>query len=506
MVDYLESRAASDKGMARSVPDSIAATLAVLESAGQVSEENSISMDSFWKSTVAAWKTALESGAPPKVQAEATPVSVIIATELFVMDTLEPRFLRAIAWLYLVMHWATLRIDDVANIDPARLTLSEVCLKGILTKTKTTGPGRRTREVPFFVSRSCSFAGCDWIQAGFDVWSSEEYSFHRDFFVMKSSRRFDAPLKKPMLGDALVAHIRQVLSRLRVLTRPTATEGWRMLKESRPLVHTAFSTWFKGHGPRHWLPSVAAVLGAPKADRDVLGRWAVDAHQSNDYVLTARLIVLRTQAHVVRMLSAPPHSSEGEANDFNYDEVELLEKLQAWAAGCGLEPDSVEGFKSLIKSSQGKWSLMQQGPQTAPLDDEGNICFDEEADAELPVAAHPERERKMVEQASPFWVSVARSSGFRRLHRTGCCPIRRENCWGSMSVYEIKPGIADAACKDCQRKGAMTAEPTEDSSSSSGSSSSDEDEQVGITDGQVSAPPPNAAEGTSSGSTTVMMN
>ncbi|CAE8737766.1 unnamed protein product [Polarella glacialis] len=99
----------------------------------------------------------------------------------------------------------------------------------------------------------------------------------------------------------------------------------------------------------------------------------------------------------------------------------------------------------------------------------------------------------MVEQASPFWVSVARSSGFRRLHRTGCCPIRRENCWGSMSVYEIKPGIADAACKDCQRKGAMTAEPTEDSSSSSGSSSSDEDEQVGITDGQVSAPPPNAA-------------
>ncbi|CAE8740189.1 unnamed protein product [Polarella glacialis] len=85
---------AGGPGMARSVPDSIAAALAVLESAGQVSEEHSISMDSFWKSTVAAWKTALESGAPPKVQAEATPVSVIIATELFVMDTLEPHFLR----------------------------------------------------------------------------------------------------------------------------------------------------------------------------------------------------------------------------------------------------------------------------------------------------------------------------------------------------------------------------------------------------------------------------
>ena len=163
----------------KSVLGAIAASLSVLEVVGKVADEDLISTDSRWKSTLGAWQVKLERNALPRQQAGCTPVSIIIALEMVVKIEVWPRLSRAIIWLYLLMHWAVLRSDDCQGIDASRLSLTAVCLNGTLTKRKTTGPGRRTLEVPFFVSGDGVWSGTDGLEVGFQIWVSTDYQIKR---------------------------------------------------------------------------------------------------------------------------------------------------------------------------------------------------------------------------------------------------------------------------------------------------------------------------------------
>ena len=78
-------------------------------------------------------------------------------------------------------------------------------------------------------------------------------------------------------------------------------------------------------------------------------------------------------------------------------------------------------------------------------------------------------------QEAPYWVSVSRRTGFRRLHRTGGCSIHPEAVHRAEPVFAIDAHTADKKCQVCWKK-----EPTNEvlsSSSGSSSSSSDEDEE-----------------------------
>ena len=161
------------------MPGAIAASLSVLEVVGKVADEDLISTDSLWKSTLDAWQAKRERNARPRQQAGCTPVSIVIALEMVVMNEEWPRHTRAMFWLCLVMHWAVLRADDGQGFDASRSSLTAVCLMGTLTKTKTTGPGRHTLEVPFFVSRDCVLSGTDWLEGGFQIWVSTDYQIKR---------------------------------------------------------------------------------------------------------------------------------------------------------------------------------------------------------------------------------------------------------------------------------------------------------------------------------------
>ena len=59
----------------------------------------------------------------------------------------------------LLMCWMVLRADDVQWIDPTRMHMSGTCVRMILRRTKTTGPGRRAVEVPAYVARDASLSG-----------------------------------------------------------------------------------------------------------------------------------------------------------------------------------------------------------------------------------------------------------------------------------------------------------------------------------------------------------
>ena len=106
------------------------------------------------------------------------------------VDAGKPKFLRAYSWLGLVRKWTSMRSDDAQGIDLQRLLLTATCLKGVLVQTKTTGPGKKTLEVPFYVLRTATLANVPWLEVGWEIWNSADFKFKREFFVMHPTRDF----------------------------------------------------------------------------------------------------------------------------------------------------------------------------------------------------------------------------------------------------------------------------------------------------------------------------
>ena len=165
MTDYIDERGREPCG--KTVPDSIAAALAVRESIGEVEHDQCLSNDKCFKAHLDYWRGTLEKGAEPVCKAQCLPVAVLIALELWVVNEGVPLRCRALAWLLLIMRWGSVRAEDTCGINGARLSWSETGLKGILVRTKTTGPGRRGLEIAFFVSKEASLAGVPWLKVGF---------------------------------------------------------------------------------------------------------------------------------------------------------------------------------------------------------------------------------------------------------------------------------------------------------------------------------------------------
>jgi len=99
-----------------------------------------------------------------------------------VTDGDKPTYLRGMAWIVLVCVWGCMRIDDLAGLDPKRLSLGSRGLKGFLVRTKTTGPGKNVKEVPFYIARKISVSGHDWLKSGLDIWLGYGCP-DRDYFV-----------------------------------------------------------------------------------------------------------------------------------------------------------------------------------------------------------------------------------------------------------------------------------------------------------------------------------
>jgi hypothetical protein len=93
---------------------------------------------------------------------------------------------------------------------------------------------------------------------------------------------------------------------------------------------------------------------------------------------------------------------------------------------------------------------------------------------------HIEEETAVEEDptSSSFYVTISRHSGFRRLHKVGCCGTQPWACHKVEYLMKVTSGVADAVCKTCKRNaGGAMEEDAEEDSSSSGSSSSTEIEE-----------------------------
>ena len=76
-----------------------------------------------------------------------------MALEFLVENKTTAFVLRSYAWVLLVRVWGALRTDDCRGLLPDTIRVTEGGLEARLDRSKTSGPGRKVRWVPVFLSR-----------------------------------------------------------------------------------------------------------------------------------------------------------------------------------------------------------------------------------------------------------------------------------------------------------------------------------------------------------------
>ena len=134
--------------------------------------------------------------------------------------------------------------------------------------------------------------------------------------------------------------------------------------------------------------------------------------QSADYIHTSRQIVVRVQEKVNEAIC------EG---DPGYDEAELIEEYKAFLIKRG---ETASPLVNLIAKAGkngpwigGHWPVLGE-------------CADMEPDPDSKVGVKPDGAAQPSMSAeghdgveAPYFVSISRRTGFRRLHKTHCCGV-----------------------------------------------------------------------------------
>ena len=475
MLDYLASL--TEGGCGPSVPVSVASALRLLETAGGVPPGQRLSEDPVWRAAVEAAVEQAQHSAPPPRKAPTLPIAMVISFELYVVNESYPRYQRGYAWVKLVKLWACLRTNDVFGLDPARMSLGAEALTLVLTQSKTTGPGKKHREVKCYVHRLASISGKDWLLSGFRIWQSKDYGFERDYFLPLAGADMDKPLHRMAHYSDAAANSRALLRALKV---PAMKEGVGWTERDLHLLPEGLEKFWSEHSERHWLPSVAAAHGVSKGERDFVGRWGIDRCQSNDYVLTSRQIVLGIQRRVLCWLH------EG---DPGYYEDELHGEIRDFAEKMGVEIGlPLRRIRKVMVSSPGGGGMLGYRFPSLNLDrpsKEGSGS-DGEAEEEGPSLGEPQGGTSGgKEPAAPYWVSITRKSGFRRLHRTGGCGVHKVSAPAFEDLEEVSMGCADDYCHLCWPRLGQAAAPLVAAPAPGGASES----EVGTGESESSSSP-----------------
>ena len=420
LLQYLDERN-EVQPMGKTVPTSIHSTLSLLELVGQVPTELRLSGDRLWVESVKSWTSDLSRDAPPKKQAELYTVAIALSSELVLGDLTAPIGQRFYAFVLLLLLWGTMRCDDLQNVDPSSLELSQLGLKFILRRTKTSGPGKPVGELHGFVARDISLSGVDWLKLGLDLLDEEELRFQRDFFAIYYGKDWTDPGRDYLEPEGLATMLRTFLLTLPVVAR---RGSGLVLNQASMLISPEMASFWTGHSARHTLPSWAAAAGIAKEDRDYLGRWSYAKHGSQDYVLTSRQIVHRVQRQACRFLL------EGQPSPGLVEE-ELIERVKAFAVRVNAGPLTTARRHNVLVWSLnlGAWHV----GGTFPRLEIGPVLVGME-DAPEQNESGPQGEDSLPE--APYFITISRKTHFRRLHVSKSCAVRQERCLVTQPILQ----------------------------------------------------------------------
>ena len=307
LVDYLYAR--EEEGMGCSIPMAILKSVTWFERVACTPEEESLVAHPLCQMVVADLTVKLEDKAPPVKRAPRFLAVFIPALERVVMDRRQDDQVRVSAWLKLVKVWASLRFDDLANVRRAMVRDYDGKLGGVLKKTKTTGAGKRVRELPIFISEKAYVTEKDWLDTG-----------------LRLLKRISPAGGEYLVGDGLsmgeMDTNKMISYQESVVLSMDAMNAMRSLDDDAvPLLPDGWCRFWTEHSERSTLSSGLASLGIVKSDRDLLGRWSPEG--SDQYIRTYNSVVGRMQdtyADAIR---------RGDAYE-RLDEGAILEDLKVW--------------------------------------------------------------------------------------------------------------------------------------------------------------------------------
>jgi len=299
LIEYMQARADEPCGL--SVLQGVAAGFSFMETccgyprgARLVDEPL---FEAYQKELVAGFSTA---GLSPLKQAPRYPVALILALEREVVDAAVPLCYRCHAWWHLVAVWASLRFDDHRGLAPSAVSFTPRGMEATLSRTKTSGPGKRITALPMVIGYGAYLKQPGWLEIGWRLWQ-EAAPYVRDFFLVKPAASLEATTPTELSYEQASRLSRAVLAGL-------PREGDVLQSIAAPVVGL-----FTQHSARCWLASMAALLEVSEADLGYLGRWAPTT--SKLYVRTATEVVIRVQEQVAqrvrRELAGPAEALTG---------------------------------------------------------------------------------------------------------------------------------------------------------------------------------------------------
>ena len=472
---YLEARAAEPCG--RSVPTSVYKTFMFMEFAGEVGKEDQMQNDLALKNALEEINLRLETvELRDRKQAMHVPTRMVEAWEEATMDEALPRFVRGYAWFKLVKLWGAMRYSDTTGVRMQTAEMDKVCWSADLTRTKTTGPGKKVRIVKVFISKHAYLRKHDWLATGWRLWKDMAWEANlenRDFMLTTPREDLDG-MERKMASYAAASAMTQAMS-----NHLLAVDG----DEYEQLLEQGVASCWTEHSERVTLRTWARSSGVEEDVCKRMGRWTPTVDQSYDRAV--RVQILQAQIKIAGFVS------ENIGRQDPFDEDKVLERVAEKMEAVGYEKDKIDLQVTKLKS------FYEFGPPTKrrkqgerPLDPwEEKEPAGEEAEE---IAAELERsdsadesitEEEQMNEEKPrlvtqgsYVVSTVGRSNRKTLHRVGEChrvPGIHFSNFEVIGDNPPEPELYHHACMICFPRGAVQEEPETDGSSSGDVSSSD---------------------------------
>ena len=452
-IDYLYVR--EEEGMGASIPLAVSKAVGWFQQFAGIPEESrlmaSVTVDLVVKELI----KKLEARAAPIKRAPRWLMGFVGPLEEIVVTDTHPLNRRITAWLKLVKFWSALRFSDAANLKAEDVRVFDQKLTAILRKTKTTGAGKRVRELPVYIDPGAYVLRQDWLTAGYELvkttWrEGNEFVFN------------DGALGPGQTGMGQLKYFEASGASIEVFTVLTDYKGGRMIPEG-------WERFWSEHSERTTLPSALAALGVHKDERDLIGRWLPEG--SNQYVRTYNAAVSRLQRRVAGVIRS------GAAYE-KFDEGSVLEELKDWMVShWDMERDiaekAVEAWKkgvrvfSRIKAGEEEASDAPTEINTPKSSDEGSHDSAVKAHMEekkILERMGQEKEKKvrkfknLDEERAGGYVVVYQRVGRGTLHRLGegACWMAKKRSFVKSEVYQTcpEPEQNSTRCRLCWRDAA----------------------------------------------------
>ena len=446
LVDYMYAR--EEEGMGPSIPLAVSAAVAWFERMAGTPEEEQLMSQAFPQMVMKELTRKLEQKAPPVRRAPRWMGCFVAPMETLVIDGAMSLEVRICAWFKLIKLWGSMRFDDAAHLKTSELRFYDGQLIGMMHQSKTTGAGKRVRELPIFIAKEAYVLHDDWLAVGFDLVKLQ----------MPRDRTYVFPegcFYGTRYGTSHVTYAEAVAGSSKALSLLEGYHG--------RLIPSGWERFWSEHSERATLPSGLAALGVEKANRDLLGRWCPEG--SDVYVRTYNTIVRKMQRKLVAVL-------RGETAYEELDEGAILEELKVWLHEKWTVPEDQAGKAE--EAWKEKLGVKGRPRPVLQVSDDDTTIYDGSQSEKEAESLHQGEQKKrrlnetLDEEREGNYVIVYRRAGRGTLHRLGekGCWMAKKRVFVRSEIYKELPEPEEYTlrCKLCWSGGS---EPLSESTSDS---------------------------------------